>query len=57
MKNDPTDRYYLWGKNDGQLNLIERIVNNWDTGYKLEDIKNKVLLRSKLLKLTDDICD
>ena len=48
---------YLSGKNDGQLNLIERIINNWNANSKLSQIKSYVELRKELHKLTDDICD
>jgi uncharacterized protein YdcH (DUF465 family) len=44
---------YLQGKADGQENLIQRILSNWQQMRPLDLPK----LRQQLLELKDEICD
>jgi len=44
---------YLQGKADGQVNLIQRILVNWNHLQRM----GSVALHRRLLELTDEICD
>jgi uncharacterized protein YdcH (DUF465 family) len=44
---------YLQGKADGQDNLLERILANWNQLRPLDPLE----LRRQLLELKDEICD
>ena len=44
---------YLQGKADGQDNLIQRILANWNQLQQM----GSVALHRRLLELTDEICD
>jgi len=44
---------YLQGKADGQVNLIQRILANWNHLQRM----GSVAVHRRLLELTDEICD
>jgi hypothetical protein len=47
------DEIYLQGKADGQANLIQRVLANWNHLQRL----GSVALHKRLLELQDEICD
>jgi hypothetical protein len=44
---------YLQGKADGQDNLIQRVLINWNQLQRMESVE----LHRRLLELRDEICD